>query len=397
MSIPLVMSAAGPVPTSPATLRQNLLDLVSSTNPDYTANLPGTLIEDIASTCVGALSTIDSARVEAVNAITPYGANAFVLSQQGAQAGIVQGAATNTSVDVVISGPAGYVIPSGFVVSDGSHQYVIQDGGVILSAGSTNQLFAVSNDTGSWAVPAGTVTQIVTSVPSSISLTVTNPQAGTASTGAESVQDYRARVLQSQTAAAQGVPTFLKTLLQNIPGVTPRLVSVLQVSGGWEVICGGGDAYAVANAIYQACVDLSSVVGSSTPSRNVTATITDGYDSYTITSVNPPQQVVTLAATWNTTLPNFTAGSQVNQLAAPAMQAYINSIGVGQPINLLELTATFQTAVASVLPALNLTTLTFAVTINGSSALPTAGTSIIPSDPESYFYASASAVTSVQG
>ena len=88
INIPLVMTSEGPVPTPPATLRAQLVDSVASTNPDYTANLPGSLIEDIASTDVGALVTMDQARVDAINSVTPYGANAFVLGQLGAQFGI---------------------------------------------------------------------------------------------------------------------------------------------------------------------------------------------------------------------------------------------------------------------------------------------------------------------
>lgn len=397
LDVPVVMSSSGAVATPPATLRQTIETNVAATNPDYTANLPSSMIEDVLSTEVASVSQIDQARVDAINSVTPYGANAFILAQLGGQAGIVQGVATNTSVNVVFSGTAGYVVPSGFTVSDGTYQYVLSSGGVIASGGSSPQLYAVANQSGSWAVPAGTVTQIVTSYPAGVSLSVTNPEAGTPATGSESVQDYRARVLQAQQASAQGLPAFLKTALQAVSGVVPRLVSILQVSGGWEILCGGGDPYSVANAIYQGVVDLSTLQGSSTSARNVSATIIDGPDSYTITYVNPPEQVVTVAAIWNTTLPNFTAGSQVNQLAAPALQAYINSIPVGQPINLLEMTNTFQTSVASVLSPINLTTLTFTVTINGVQTSPTAGTSIIPSDPESYFYASASGVTVTQG
>lgn len=396
-SIPLVMSAAGPVPTSPAALRQALIDGVAATNPDYTANLPGSLVEDIASTDTGALVTIDQARVDAINAVTPYGANAFVLSQLGFQAGIPQGTPTNTSVYVVISGAAGYVIPAGFVVGDGSYQYVIQDGGIIQGSGQTPQLYAVANTSGSWSVPANTVTQILTSVPSGYTLTVTNPEAGIASTGTESVQSYRSRVLLAGQVAVQSTPAYIRTLVAAVPGVIPRLVSVIQAPGGWEVLCGGGDPYAVAGAIYLGTLDLSSILGSSTSARNISVTITDYPNNYTLTYVNPPQQVVTLTATWNTTLANFTSGSQVNQLASQALQSYINSIIVGQPINELEMTNTFQTAVASVLPSDYLTTLTFAVSINGTPTSPSAGTSIIPGDSESYFYVSPSGVTVAQG
>lgn len=397
MSIPLVMGPQGPIPTAPATLRQTLVDGVAATNPDYTANLPGSLIEDIASTDTGALVTIDQARVDAVNSVTPYGANAFVLAQLGVQLGIPQGTPTNTSVYVVISGPAGYVIPVGFVVSDGSHQYTIQDGGVIGGTGSTPSLYAVSAESGSWAVPANSVTTIVTSVPSSYTLTVTNPVSGIASSAAESVQSYRGRILQASVVGGQGTPGYIQTLLSKVPNVTPRLVAIRQISAGWEVVCGGGDPYEVAGAIYRGVLDLSSIQGSATTGRNITATITDPPNTYNIVFVNPPQQLITATVTWNTTLVNFTAGTQINQLAAPALVNYINGITVGQPINLLEMTNIFQSAVASVIDSQYLTTLTFAVNINGTPTSPTAGTSIIPGDPESYFYSAANGVTVVQG
>ena len=391
------MGPSGPVPTSPVNLQQALISGVAATNPNYTANLPGSLIEDISSTDVGALVTIDQARVDAVNSLTPYGANPFILAQLGAQFGIPQGQPTNTSVYVVFTGLAGYVIPQGFVVSDGTYQYVVQDGAIVQTNGTTSPVYCVSNQSGSWAVPAGTVTTVVTAVPTGYTLTVTNPSAGISGQSAESVQSYRSRVLQAGQVAAQGTPSFITTLLQAVPGVVPRLVSILQVGGGWEVICGGGDPYAVANAIYQGTLDLSTIVGSATTSRNITATITDPPNTYNVVFVNPPQQVVTLTATWNTTLANFTAGQQVNQLATPALANYINGVTVGQPMNLLAMTAAFQNAVASIIEAQYLTTLTFSVYVNGVLTPPNAGTSTIPGDPESYFYCSPTGATVVQG
>lgn len=467
-TIPLVMNESGPVPTPPATLQQTLINNVAATNPGYTANLPGSLVEDISSTDVGALTLIDQARVDAINAVTPYGANAYVLAQQGLMFGIPQGIPTNASVFVVFSGPAGYVLSPGFLVSDGTNQYALQDGGVIESGGMSPQLFAVATNSGTFAIPANTVTQLVTSVASGYSITVTNPEAGTPATASESVQSYRSRVLDAFKANVTGTPALLKRLLGDITGVQSQRVSINQVSGGWQVVCGGGDAYSVAYAILQAVPDISTLQGSqlaitgmtnanpvvvttnthsnftagqtftvsgANPSgfnttyivasvssnsittttngsafgsytsgakfspnpRNVAVSIFQNPDTYNITFVNPPEQIVTVDVVWNTTLPSFTAGTSVNQLAAPAIQSYINSIFVGQPINLLEMTAVFQDAVASVIDAPNITTLEFTVTINGTTASPTAGTSIIPSEPESYFSCSATGVTVNQG
>ncbi|SAK53655.1 hypothetical protein AWB78_01347 [Caballeronia calidae] len=469
-TIPLVMTATGPVPTAPATLLQNLINGVAATNPGYTANLPGGLIEDISSTDVGALTTIDQARVDAVNSVTPYGANAFVLAQLGTQFGLPQGTPTNGNVLVVLSGPSGYVFAPGFTVGDGTNQYALQDGGVIESSGQTSQLYAVATNSNIFAIPANTVTQIVTTLPEEYVdlITVTNPQAGTSAAGSESVQSYRSRVLQGGIVTSTGTPAYLKTLLEKVVGVQARLISVNQVTGGWQIICGGGDPYAVANAILQAVPDIATLQGSqlaingmtnanpvvittnlasgyanastfvvagASPSafngtytvasvsgdtittttngsgfgsyvsgakfspnpRNVSVSLFQNPNTYSILYVNPPQQIVTLSVTWNTTLTDFTSGTTVNQLAAPALQAYLNSIYAGQPINELAMTAVFQGAVSTIIDASNITTLEFSVEINGNPVSPTVGTSIIPSDPESYFFCSNTGVTVAQG
>ena len=470
-SIPVVMTSAGAVPTPPSTLRSTLVSQVAATNPDYTANLPGELIEDVVSTDVGALTTIDQARVDAINNVTPYGANAFVLAELGAQFGIPQGTSANASVFVNFSDSSGnsqgYVISPGFIVSDGTNQYVIQEGGVIQSNNQSGLLFAVASNSGTFAIPANSVTQIVTSIPSQYPITVTNPQAGTPATSTESVQSYRARVLEAGQVASIGTPAYLKTLLGKITGVQQRLVSINQVSGGWQIICGGGDPYAVANAILMGCGDIATLQGSqlavngmstsnpvvittnlnhgyvagqsvtitgATPSaynrtytvasvtatsittttngsgfgtysggalltpnpRNITVSIFQNPNIYNITFVNPPQQVVTIAVTWNTDLPNFTAGASVNSLAAPAIQSYVNSIFRGDPINELGMDAVFQSAVASILSANNISELQYVVTINDQVVSPAAGTRLIASDPESYFFCSSTGVTVAQ-
>jgi len=279
--IPVTVTSAGAQPTPPATLLADLLAMVAATNPGYTANLPGTLIEDTASTNVGALTVCDSARVETINSITPYGANDFMLAQLG-QVYLGPGAApavpTNTSVYVAFNvtntvgaTPApGYTIPIGFTVGDGIYQYIVQDGGVTDTNGNAT-LFCVSPTAGMWAVAPNTVTTVATSVPSEFTMTATNPEAGVTSPIAETNAQYLARVLQAGQAVSQGMTTMLRTLLGLVPGVQQRLISVLQQSGGgWEVICGGGDPYQVAGAIVDAVFDISTLVGSTLAVTNIT-------------------------------------------------------------------------------------------------------------------------------
>ena len=272
-TLPTVMTASGLQPQAPSSLLSQLLAAVSTLNPGYTANLPGILIEDISSTDVAAIVLMDSFRVELLNSITPYGANDFLLNQLGQVYGVPLSAATVTSVDVVFSGPPAYTIPAGFIVSDGTYQYAIQAPGAIIgTAGVSLPVSAFATTPGSWAVLAGTVTQLVTSIPTGYNVSVSNPFAGTPAVGAESDTDYRTRVLQAGLAASQGMPSYVKTIVENVPGVQPRLVSMVQGAsgqGGWEVIVGGGDAYQVAFAILRGVLDVSTLVGSSMVVDNI--------------------------------------------------------------------------------------------------------------------------------
>ena len=141
-TFPTVVTSAGLQPTSPIVIRQALVDAVAATNPGYTANLPGSLIEEIASTDVAAIALADAAKVELVNGLTPYGANNFLLRQLGNIYGVPLGLDSTTSVQVVFAGDVGFVISAGFTVSDGTYQYVVQTGGVIGTDGFSGELFA---------------------------------------------------------------------------------------------------------------------------------------------------------------------------------------------------------------------------------------------------------------
>ena len=131
--------------------------------------------------------------------------------------------------------------------------------------------------------------------------------------------------------------------------------------------------------------------------RNVTVNINDYPDVYQVTYVNPPQQAVAMTVTWNTISTNFVSPVVIAQLAIPALVNYVNSVIVGQPINVFDMNKIFQEAVAGVLPTQLLTRLVFEVSINGVGVSPTSGTGIIAGDPESYFLTNSGAITVVQG
>ena len=477
-SIPVVMTTAGRQNQPPAALNAALIEIVASVNPGYTANLPGSLIEDISSTDTYALVTCDQAVTELINSITPYGANNFLLNQLGQIYGVPLGQGSTTSVYVVVTGPPGFVVPVGFTISDGTYQYVVQDGGIIGSAvypattGVSAPLYALSTTQGSWAVLPNTVTQIASSVQSSIAalLSVTNPTSGVPGTSAQTPDQYRVQVLAAGLAVSTGMATTLKTALRNVSGVQGNLISVQAQSGGWKIIVGGGDPYQVAGAIYASVLDISTLVGSvlnvinitnanpgkvttnlnhgyatgqvvqlsgvvgmaevnnvnltatvvdeknftiginttsvgsyvsggvvSPNLRNITVPVYDAPDLYEIIFVNPPQQTVAMTITWNTTSTNIISPAAVAAAAQPSIAAYVNGLAPGQPMNLFELQATFQTAVAALVPTALLTRLLFAVSINGVATSPEAGTGIIAGDPESYFYTSPASINVTQG
>ena len=250
--LPLVMTDQGLQPASPADLRAQLISLVAAIVPDYTANLPGALIEDISSTDTYALVESDSFLVDLVNSVTPYGANAFLLNQLGILYGVDHQPITNTAVYVVFTGPPGYVIAQGFVVGDGTYQYICQTGAICGIDGVSLPVYALATVPGAWEIMPETVVQMLTSVPASIPLTVTNPVAGIPSLSGEPISIFRERCFTAGLAASTGMARYLKTLCGNIPGVHNRLIAVQVEGDKYIVIVGGGDPYQVALAIWQA-------------------------------------------------------------------------------------------------------------------------------------------------
>ena len=81
----------------------------------------------------------------------------------------------------------------------------------------------------------------------------------------------------------------------------------------------------------------------------------------------------------------------------PAVVNYINSIVVGQPINLFELNGVFQAAVAPLIPIQFVDRLVWTISINGIVTGPASGTGLISGDPESFFECVASGVVLTQG
>ncbi|EHM3440639.1 hypothetical protein K2B09_003034 [Salmonella enterica subsp. enterica] len=397
--LPVVVTQAGAQPTPPAKLLSELLARVAAKVPGYTANLPPALITDLASTATGAVALIDSAMVEAINSVTPYGANIPLLDQLGNIYGVTKGVGYNTSVYVTFIGTPGFIVPKGFVVSDGNYQYQVQNNIIVPSGGQTEPVYCLAIQSGTWAVPAGSVTQVITSVPATISLSCTNLAAGLPGASEQPEWSYRSQVMQSGMSTAQGVPDFLKSMLRKVPGVKENLISYRQVSNGkWAVIVGGGDTYDVAAAIYAGIPDISVLTvdvtseGETAP-ESVTVTIQDYPDEYNIPYIIPASQITSVILTWNTAALNAVNPDTVSTLAKPLIVEYINSLAVGEPVNIYQIQTIFLAIMTTMVNPTQVSLIDVQVGINGEIVPPDEGTDLVYGDTYGYFSADASHVT----
>lgn len=398
--LPIVITQAGAQPTPPQELYEKLITSVAAKVPGYTANLPPALITDLASTSTGAIALIDHALVDTINSVTPYGANIPLLNQLGRIYGVPRGVGSNTSVLVVFMGSPGFVVPRGLIVSDGNHQYAVQNNAVIPASGQSASVYCLATASGSWAVPAGTVKQIITSIPAKITLTVTNTVEGLPGLEEQTIADYRTQVMDAGMFAVQGTPDELKSALAKVDGVHANLIAFRQVAlGKWAITVGGGDPYEVAKAIYQSVPDISMLTadvasGSGYIPHSETITLNDFPDFYVIPYIVPSSQAASVMLTWDSLAGStFTDPASVAVLAVPAIVDYINSIYVGQPINIYQLQTLFQTSVASILNVNQISLIKIRVAVDGVIVEPDPNTGLVSGDYYKYFTTDASHVT----
>ncbi|EQA0818073.1 hypothetical protein BFQ63_001677 [Escherichia coli] len=396
--IPITMTSAGAQPTPPNDLLANLIIRVAEKVPRYTANLPAGLITDLASTAIGALALIDQARVDLINSVSPYGANIPLLMQLGNIYGAQKGLSTNTAVYVVFEALPGFGIPKGFVVGDGNYQYAVSRDTVVPESGQSEPVYCVATTSGSWAVPEGTVTQVITSVPKDQPVKCTNLTAGMPGQEAQTWASYRAEVKESGMFGVQGTPDCFKAMLKSVSGVRENLISFRQSSlGKWVAVVGGGDPYDVAYAIYKSVPDISKLTNDvSNPSgaavEKRTVSITVSPDVYQVPFVIPSSQNVMVLITWNTVSDDYVDPAGIAMAVQQNVADYINSIEVGHPINLLRIQDIFTSSVRLLVDSTLISTISVSIGINGHIVLPAKDTSLVYGDTYSYFSTVASQV-----
>jgi hypothetical protein len=335
------LTSAGLTTTPLDDLYNNFLAAVEVARPDVSVRLPSELLEGFCASATFGINQAENTLAYAVNAITPLGANELALKAQAYQMGIEKNTTTRTAVWVTFTGTAGYVLNQGFVVSDGTYQYMTSAAAIINSSGIA-VVYCVATNDGAWSIQIGTVTTLISSKPIAVTLSCTNTETGIPSLAEESLAELRGRVILAMKITANGTIPYLKTLLELI-GIEPRLISVS--SGGTAVYVGGGivDNYDVAFAVFKSGLNHALLTGTTTKTIN---NYPNNYD-VKFTIATPLASSLTLQYT--TSGHDYISESAIAAAAKTAITDYINSLAIGYGLNLLRIKEVFLQSTASII------------------------------------------------
>lgn len=209
----------------------------------YTAALGANLNTDV-STAAGQLITADTraittAQQECVNMANQnnvYYATGQALDVAAAFYGYYRKQGVPTTVVATLTGSSGVAIPAGAIVSDGTNQYTLLDATSIPSTGSVSAEFQCTT-TGPIECPAGTLTEIITTISGWDS--VTNPTAGIVGYNSENDNVFRDRI--TANFLNKRARAILGAIIDNVAAID----NVVSVVGGENPI----DETAIVNGI----------------------------------------------------------------------------------------------------------------------------------------------------
>ncbi|HGZ0313314.1 TPA: baseplate J/gp47 family protein [Klebsiella pneumoniae] len=244
--------------------------------------------------------------------------------------GITRRAATNSTVDLLLTGTVGTTITNGSVRDTNGVIWNLP-ATVVIGTDGTVIATATCSSTGSVAAVAGSVNGINT--PTRGWASVTNPLAATVGVAAET--DAELRVRQSQSVALASLTPFdaVDGAIANVEGVTRHKLfendtETTDANGlpahSISAIVEGGDATSIANTI-------RSVKGQGVSTYGTTAVIvTDKYGNpYTIRFSRPIDVPVYVSITLKA-LTGYS--SEVGDEIKAAVASYINSLAIGDSV-----------------------------------------------------------------
>ncbi|HBT5763147.1 TPA: baseplate J/gp47 family protein [Klebsiella pneumoniae] len=244
--------------------------------------------------------------------------------------GITRRAATNSTVDLLLTGTVGTTITNGSVRDTNSVVWNLP-ATVVIGSDGTVVATATCVNSGAVAAVAGSVNGINT--PTRGWASVTNPLAATVGVAAET--DAELRIRQSQSVALASLTPFdaVDGAIANVEGVTRHKLfendtETTDANGlpahSISAIVEGGDATSIANTI-------RSVKGQGVSTYGTTAVIvTDKYGNpYTIRFSRPIDVPVYVSITLKA-LTGYS--SEVGDEIKAAVASYINSLAIGDSV-----------------------------------------------------------------
>ncbi|EOY2184617.1 baseplate J/gp47 family protein, partial [Klebsiella pneumoniae] len=244
--------------------------------------------------------------------------------------GITRRAATNSTVDLLLTGTVGTTITNGSVRDTNGVIWNLP-ATVVIGTDGTVIATATCSSTGSVAAVAGSVNGINT--PTRGWASVTNPLAATVGVAAET--DAELRVRQSQSVALASLTPFdaVDGAIANVEGVTRHKLfendtETTDANGlpphSISAIVEGGDATEIANTIRSVKVQGVSTYGTTA------VIVTDKYGNpYTIRFSRPVDVPIYVSITLKA-LTGYS--SQVGDEIKAAVAAYINSLPIGDSV-----------------------------------------------------------------
>lgn len=196
----------------------------------YIAALGANLNTDV-STAAGQLitndvKTITTAQQECVNMANEtsvYYATGQALDVAASKYGYYRKRGVPTTVVATITGASGTTIPAGSIASDGTNQYTLLDRTTIPTTGSTSAEFQCTV-AGAIACPAGSLTQIVTTISGWDS--ITNPYDGIIGYATENDNTFRDRI--TANFLNKRARAILGAIIDNVAAID----NVISVAGG---------------------------------------------------------------------------------------------------------------------------------------------------------------------
>jgi hypothetical protein len=377
------------IPTA-SELETDLTNEAIANVPGFTA-LPSELRTNLISEASLVSFKMENAASNVMNGVAPTYANDFMFRQFGQSFGLGgENPETLAAGDLLFTGPQGTYIPAGLICSDSGDTVEVTTlvDGIIGSGGEAT--ISAQSETAE-AILADTITVI--QVPIS-GVTVNNPNAFTAGLPEETTAEYRARVQNTLSAPRTGQVGRAYELLEATTGVDARLIffrpTAITIGGttytGIEAVVGGGDDGAVANALFNSFLETKKLISNpsdSDPDRTISYNVQVYNSTFPIEFTRP--LLSTLAITLNLNIKDVTTTSQiVSGLLNTALTSYIDSLHVGEAINLNSLNKIlFDTLATISVYTKNISSEAYTFLIDGIAASPTGG--YLPVEFDQYF------------